>query len=56
VQPDFADAWNNLAQTRLDLADLAGAQLAIERAVAAGGVHLERYLTLQRKIATAFQD
>jgi tetratricopeptide (TPR) repeat protein len=56
VQPDFADAWNNLAQTRLDLADLAGAQLAIERAVAAGGVQLERYLTPQRKIATAFQD
>lgn len=51
LHPDFADAWNNLAQVRLDLDDLPGAGRAIDRAVALGGVRLGSYQRLQHRIA-----
>ena len=35
--PDFADAWNNLAQARFELHQRAAAQAAIDRALALGG-------------------
>jgi predicted Zn-dependent protease len=48
--PDFADAWNNLAQVRLEQGQRAAARDAIARAVALGGVRLPQYLQLQRDI------
>jgi tetratricopeptide (TPR) repeat protein len=51
-QPDFADAWNNLAQTRLELGDRSGARDAIAHAVAMGGVRLPLYRDLQTLIET----
>ena len=53
AHPDFADAWNNLAQVRLELDDRTGAVTAIGRAVALGGPRQEGYLLLQRRIAEA---
>jgi tetratricopeptide (TPR) repeat protein len=53
AHPDFADAWNNLAQVRLELDDYAGAVTAIGRAVALGGPRQEGYLLLQRRITEA---
>ncbi|MCU6432387.1 PA2778 family cysteine peptidase [Undibacterium sp. Jales W-56] len=50
MHPDFADAWNNLAQTLLDLGQRQEAATAIAHAVALGGVRLPQYLSLQRKI------
>jgi tetratricopeptide (TPR) repeat protein len=50
VQPDFADAWNNLAQTQLDRGQPSAAREAIARAVALGGVRLPQYLELQQQI------
>jgi predicted Zn-dependent protease len=50
AQPDFADAWNNLAQVRMDLGDKAAAQRAIARAVALGGARLPQYLQLQSEL------
>jgi tetratricopeptide (TPR) repeat protein len=47
---DFADAWNNLAQVRLELGDRSGATEAIARAVALGGPRLADYQQLQRRI------
>lgn len=47
---DFADAWNNLAQVRLEQGRFKEAASAIDRAVALGGARAERYLTLQAKI------
>ena len=38
AHPDFADAWNNLAQVRLDLGDTDAARDAARRAVALGGL------------------
>jgi Tfp pilus assembly protein PilF len=55
VQPDFADARNNLRQTRLDRGDLPATQEAIAHAVARGGAHLLRDLDLQTQIARASQ-
>jgi tetratricopeptide (TPR) repeat protein len=55
VQPDFADAWNNLAQTRLDRGELLAAQEAIGQAVRLGGAHLALYLTLQKQIVANLQ-
>jgi tetratricopeptide (TPR) repeat protein len=48
--PDFADAWNNLAQVLLEQRQLPEAQQAIEHAVALGGARLSRYQVLQEKI------
>jgi tetratricopeptide (TPR) repeat protein len=43
LQPDFADAWNNLAWLRLQRGDAPGARAAAERAVALGGPRLAAY-------------
>lgn len=51
VHPDFADAWHNLAQVRLELNLLPAAQQAADRAVALGGLRLATYQALQRQIA-----
>lgn len=48
--PDFADAWNNLAQVLLEQSLLQEAQQAIGQALALGGPRLPRYLELQEKI------
>lgn len=50
VQPDFADAWNNLAQVRWERGQRRAARAAIDRAVALGGPRLAEYQELQRKI------
>ena len=50
VDPDFADAWNNLAQVRLELGLPTQASEAIARAVALGGPREARYRDLQQKI------
>ncbi len=49
--PDFADAWNNLAEVLLQQNKRAEAQIAIAHAVALDGVRLPQYLELQKKIA-----
>ena len=48
--PDFADAWNNLAQVLLDLGRRKEAGTAIARAVTLGGPRLAEYQALQRQI------
>jgi tetratricopeptide (TPR) repeat protein len=48
--PDFADAWNNLAQVLLELGRRSEAGKAIAHAVALGGPRLSEYLTLQTQI------
>lgn len=53
AHPDFADAWNNLAQVRLELGQLPGARQAAERAVAIGGPRLSAYQALLRDIQRA---
>lgn len=50
LHPDFADAWNNLAQALLAQGQPGEASQAIARAVALGGVRLPRYLELQQEI------
>lgn len=50
AHPDFADAWNNLAQVRLELAQLPAAKEAAARAVALGGPRLAAYQRLQQQI------
>ncbi len=50
VQPDFADAWNNLAQALLDQGQLVPARQAIDQAVALGEPRLAAYQALKRKI------
>lgn len=50
ADPDFADAWNNLAQVRLELGQRTQASEAIARAVALGGPREARYRDLQQKI------
>lgn len=51
AHPDFADAWNNLAQVRLELGQIAAAQAAAGRAVALGGPRLAAYQALAQEIA-----
>jgi tetratricopeptide (TPR) repeat protein len=53
AHPDFADAWNNLAQVRLELGQLPAAQQAAERAVALGGARLSDYQALLLDIQRA---
>ncbi len=48
--PDFADAWNNLAQALLETGRRSQAAQAVARAVALGGEHLQRYRQLQLEI------
>ncbi len=50
--PDFADAWNNLAQVRWEQARWPEAQVAADRAVALGGVRLAQYRELQAKVSS----
>lgn len=50
AHPDFADAWNNLAQVRLELGQLPAAQQAAQQAVALGGVRLANYQSLLQNI------
>ncbi|NVO07850.1 MAG: hypothetical protein HXX19_18860, partial [Rhodoferax sp.] len=47
---DFAGAWSNLAQTRLDVDERAAALDAIAHAVALGGVRLPQYRALQAQM------
>ena len=49
-QPDFADAWNNLAQVLFERGRRKDAAAAIARAVALGGPRLARYRGLQAQI------
>jgi hypothetical protein len=48
--PDFADAWNNLAQVLLEALALKEASLAIETAIALGGPRQSIYQTLKEEI------
>lgn len=50
AHPDFAEAWNNLAQVLLEQGRRDEAAQAIARAVALGGPRLPRYLELQKRI------
>lgn len=50
LHPEFADAWNNLAQALLDQGKVREASAAINQAVALGGGRLPRYLDLQKEI------
>lgn len=50
AHPDFADAWNNLAQVRLELGQLPAARQAAQKAVALGGVRLANYQSLLQTI------
>ncbi len=55
VQPDFADAWNNLAQVLWEQKQTAEALVAIRKAVALGGPRLGDYQTLERSIQSELQ-
>ena len=46
AHPDFADAWNNLAQVRLDLGEPDAARDAARKAVALGGPRTASYQQL----------
>ncbi len=50
LRPDFAEAWNNLAQVLLEQGKRNEASQAIAKAVALGGVRLPRYRELQLSI------
>lgn len=50
AHPDFADAWNNLAQVRLEMGHLSAAHAAATKAVALGGPRLPGYRALLEKI------
>ncbi len=56
AQPDFADAWNNLAQARLEQGDKAAAKEAIARAVVLGGARLPQYRELQAQLDAMAPD
>jgi tetratricopeptide (TPR) repeat protein len=53
AHPDFADAWNNLAQVLLDLGHQPAATQAIAKAVTLGGPRLSQYRALQTVIEAA---
>ncbi|MDP2418225.1 MAG: PA2778 family cysteine peptidase [Hydrogenophaga sp.] len=46
AHPDFADAWNNLAQVQLELGQLEAAHQAASKAVTLGGTRLTGYRAL----------
>ena len=50
LQPEFADAWNNLAQAQLDRGDRQAAGDAIAKALALGGARLAQYRALEALI------
>ena len=49
--PDFADGWNNLAQSLLDLNRREEGRRAIDKAIALGGPRLGQYRDLQRRLS-----
>lgn len=51
--PDFADAWNNLAQVLWDQKRSAEALTAIAKAVDLGGARRDTYLALQKAISAS---
>jgi tetratricopeptide (TPR) repeat protein len=53
LHPQAADAWNNLAQTLLELRQLDEALAAAQRAVIIGGPRLSQYQSTHRAIAEA---
>ena len=53
INPEFADAWNNLAQVKFELNDLKGAAQAIDRAIEIGGKRVDLYHQTRRKIESA---
>ena len=53
AQPDFADAWNNLAQVLFEQKQWTQAQAAIGKAIALGGPRLSAYLDLRKAITAA---
>lgn len=54
AHPDFADAWNNLAQVRLELDQPGPARRAVMRAIALGGPHIAKYRALLQEIDKKF--
>lgn len=50
AHPNFADAWNNLAQVQWEQGALPDAAASVARAVALGGPRLADYQTLQQTI------
>jgi hypothetical protein len=52
AHPDFADAWNNLAQVLLEQGKRPQALQAIERAIQLGGPRRPKYLELKRQLET----
>ena len=52
IQPQAADAWNNLAQVLMEQGNKAEARPAAERAVALGGPRLAGYQALAQKLNT----
>lgn len=56
AHPDFADAWNNLAQVQWEQGLLPAAAASVARAVALGGPRLADYQALQQVIADAPQN
>ncbi len=51
IHPDFADAWNNLAQVQLEQGAWEAAAASVARAIALGGPRLSDYQSLQQAIA-----
>lgn len=56
AHPDFADAWNNLAQVQLEQGAWKAAAASVARAIAIGGPRLSDYQSLQQTIADAKPD
>ena len=54
--PQYADAWNNLAQTQFESGEFLQALQSIETAITLGGVRLVKYQELKLKIANAMQN
>ena len=53
--PQYADAWNNLAQTQFELGEYLQALQSINKAIAIGGVRVVKYQELKLQIANAVQ-
>jgi tetratricopeptide (TPR) repeat protein len=54
IHPDFADAWNNLAQALLDLGRRDDARAAVAHALALGGDHVRDYQDTRAAIEAAY--
>jgi hypothetical protein len=55
LHPQYADAWNNLAQTQFESGEFLQALQSIETAIALGGVRLVKFQELKLKIVNAVQ-